>query len=60
MHGSRNFHQEGWVAVFDEEICMGFRVSYNNKGIKHDFLYINMYMYKCCVLMVLIAIGNFK
>ena len=26
MHGSRNFRQEGGVAVFDEEVCMEFHV----------------------------------
>ena len=48
------------MAVFDEQICMGFRVSYNNIGIKHDFLNINMYMYKCCILMVFIANWKFQ
>ena len=41
-HGSRNLHQEGGVAVFDEEVCIGFHVRYNNIGIKHDFSYINI------------------
>ena len=42
MHESRNFRQEGGVAVFDEDVCMGFHVRYNNIGIKHNFLYINI------------------
>ena len=37
MHGPKNFHQEGGVAVFDEEVCMGFHVRHNNIGIEHDF-----------------------
>ena len=48
------------MAVFDEGICMGFQVSYNNIGIKHDFLYIYMYMYKCCIFMVFNAYWNFQ
>ena len=42
MHESRNFRQEGGMAVFDEEVCMGIYTKYNNIGIKHDFLYINL------------------
>ena len=42
MHESRNFRQEGGVAVFDEEVCTGFHARYNNIRIKHDFLYINI------------------
>ena len=42
MHKSRNFRQEGGVAVFDEEVFMGFHARYNNIGIKHDSLYINI------------------
>ena len=42
MHESRNFRQEGGMAVFDEEVCMGIYTRYNNIGVKHDFLYINI------------------